>query len=129
MAEGILNDPEISRGRFNAYSAGSFPKGRVNPLALATLAANGLSVEGYHSKSWNDFAGPDAPSIDFVFTVCDQAASEPCPLWPGRPATAHWSIPDPAAVEGSDEARRQAFQDAFADLRHRIVAFVDSAIG
>lgn len=128
MAEGILNDPGVSRGRFRAFSAGSFPKGRVNPLALETLAANGLPTGGYRSKSWDEFAGPGAPVVDFVFTVCDQAASEPCPFWPGRPATGHWSVADPAAVDGSDAERRQAFQDAFANLRHRIVAFVDDAI-
>ena len=99
LAESILR--KNGGGRFNAYSAGSHPKGRVNPFALKTLEAYGYPAEGFRSKSWDEFAAPDAPKLDFVFTVCDSAAGETCPVWPGQPMTAHWGIEDPAAVEGT----------------------------
>jgi protein-tyrosine-phosphatase len=112
------------RGRFKAWSAGSFPKGMVHPLALETLAQAGLSVDGYRSKSWDEFAAPGAPQMDFIFTVCDDAAGEVCPVWPGHPVTAHWGLPDPAAVEGSVEMRRRAFRDTLTALSNRIRLFV-----
>jgi arsenate reductase (thioredoxin) len=121
MAEAILR--KFAPGRFNAFSAGSQPKGAVNPYALTTLAAYGLPTEGFRSKSWDEFARPDALKMDFVFTVCDSAAAEVCPVWPGQPMTAHWGIEDPAAVEGSDMEKRRAFNEAFRYLRNRIVAF------
>jgi len=111
------------RGRFKGYSAGSFPKGSVHPLARRLLAELGLRSEGLRSKSWNEFASPGAPVMDFVFTVCDQAAGEVCPVWPGHPVTAHWGIPDPAAVEGSEIERMLAFREAFAALERRIKIF------
>lgn len=120
MAESLLNHLPTGRGRFKAYSAGSHPKGEVHPLALEALAANKLPTDGYRSKSWTEFAGSDAPRMDFVFTVCDQAASEVCPIWPGQPTTAHWGIPDPAAVQGTDEDKRRAFRDALVSLRRRL---------
>jgi arsenate reductase len=100
LAEGILR--QDGAGRFNAFSAGSHPKGKVNPFALKVLEAHGYGAEGFRSKSWDEFAVPGAPTMDFVFTVCDSAAGETCPFWPGQPMTAHWGIEDPAAVEGSD---------------------------
>jgi arsenate reductase len=112
------------KGRFNAFSAGSFPKGDVHPMALDLLQSVMLPTEGLRSKSWNEFANPDAPVMDFVFTVCDQAASEVCPIWPGRPITAHWGIPDPASVEGSQSERAAAFKDAYQRLDARIKLFV-----
>lgn len=120
MAESLLNHLPTGRGRFKAFSAGSHPKGEVDPLALETLASNKLPTEGYRSKSWAEFAEPDAPKMDFVFTVCDQAASETCPIWPGQPMTAHWGLPDPAAAEGTDDEKRRAFRDALVSLRRRI---------
>src|SRR5579864_2623422 len=111
------------RGRFKGYSAGSFPKGSVHPLARRLLAELGLRSEGLRSKSWNEFASPGAPVMDFVFTVCDQAAGEVCPVWPGHPVTAHWGTEDPAAVAGSDEERRRAFTNAFRELETRIQLF------
>jgi protein-tyrosine-phosphatase len=123
MAEVILN--ATGQGRFKAFSAGSHPAGAVNPLAIELLQKNRLPVEGLRSKDWAEFAGADAPRIDFVFTVCDRAASEVCPVWPGQPMTAHWGIPDPAAEEGSDEARRRAFFTAFNQLQRRISYFVN----
>jgi arsenate reductase (thioredoxin) len=123
LAEGILNNPRTSQGRFTAYSAGSFPKGSVQPMALEVLRAQGISTEGFRSKSWDEFSGPDAPQFDFVITVCDQAAAEPCPIWPGHPITAHWSIPDPAAVEGDDTTKRHAYEEAARLLRRRIELF------
>jgi len=108
------------RGRFEAYSAGSHPKGVVNPYALEFLRANRFPVEGLRSKSWDEFAQPGAPRMDFVITVCDNAANEVCPTWPGQPMTAHWGVPDPAAVEGSEEAIRKAFASAAHTLIHRI---------
>ena len=121
LAESILRNE--SRGRFNAFSAGSHPKGVVNPFALKTLAAYGYPTAGLHSKSWNEFATPDALKMDFVFTVCDNAAGETCPYWPGQPMTAHWGIADPAAVEGSDLEKERAFNLAFRYLRNRITQF------
>jgi protein-tyrosine-phosphatase len=120
LAEAITNYPIVGQGRFRGFSAGSHPKGAVNPHALDLLREQGLSVEGLRSKSWDEFAGPEAPVMDFVFTVCDQAAAEACPYWPGQPVTAHWGLPDPAAVEGSDDAIRRAFRDAFLVLKRRI---------
>ena len=122
LAEGILR--HHGAGRFNAFSAGSQPKGVVNPLALATLAAHGCLTEGLRSKSWNDLAEAGAPGMDCVLTVCDNAAGEACPLWPGQPISAHWGIADPAAVDGSDAERRQAFELAFRQLSERISAFI-----
>ncbi len=112
----------IGKGKFKAYSAGSKPAGKVNPGALEWLEKNGHSVEGLRSKSWDEFAAPGAPEFDFIFTVCDNAANEVCPLWLGKPATAHWGIPDPAHVEG-DEARRAAFNKAGEQLARRINLF------
>ena len=123
LAEAIVNDPSIGGGRFKGHSAGSHPKGAVHPLALETLRQHHLPVDGLRSKSWEEFAKPGAPRMDFVFTVCDQAASETCPVWPGQPVTAHWSIPDPAAAGGAEEDRRRAFRDVFLDLRRRIEDF------
>jgi protein-tyrosine-phosphatase len=125
IAEALINHPAIGRGKFKGYSAGSFPKGAVHPLAIETLAANRFPTDGYRSKSWNEFSGPDAPHMDFVFTVCDQAAAEVCPIWPGQPMTAHWGIPDPAAVEGTDEEKRRAFRNALLTLRRRIELLVN----
>jgi len=125
LAEAMLNDLAVGHGRFRAYSAGSQPKGEVNPLALDLLREQKLSTEGLRSKSWDEFAGPGAPALDFVFTVCDNAAAEICPIWPGQPMTAHWGVPDPAAVEGPDEARRKAFREALFALRRRIELFAN----
>ena len=111
-------------GRFKAHSAGSFPTGTVHPLTLDLLERLHLSAGGLQSKSWDEFARSDAPLMDFVFTVCDQAAGEVCPVWPGNPVTAHWGIPDPAAVEGTEEGRRQAFREAYQRLEARIKLFV-----
>ena len=122
LAEGILR--KDGAGRFNAFSAGSQPKGVVNPFALKTLAAYGYPAEGYRSKSWDEFAAPGAPRMDFVFTVCDSAAGEACPIWPGHPMTAHWGIEDPAAVEGGDIDKERAFNEAFRFMRNRIAVFV-----
>jgi arsenate reductase (thioredoxin) len=118
LAEGVMN--HLGRGRFKAYSAGSQPKGVVNPFALSTLAAWRIPTDGFRSKSWDEFAKPGAPQMDFVFTVCDNAAGEVCPFWPGQPMTAHWGVPDPAAVDGSDEEKAQAFLDAAVTLKRRI---------
>ena len=118
MAEVMLN--HLGRGRFKAYSAGSHPSGRVNPYSVETLRHLGMATEGLRSKAWDEFAAPGAPPIDFVITVCDNAAGEVCPVWPGKPVTAHWGVADPAAVEGSDEDKRRAFRDAAAILRRRI---------
>jgi protein-tyrosine-phosphatase len=112
------------KGRFTGYSAGSFPKGAVHPLALDLLEARHLRTYGLRSKSWNEFARPGAPAMDFVFTVCDQAAGEVCPVWPGNPVTAHWGVPDPAAVEGSEAEQRKAFRAAYLTLENRIKLFV-----
>jgi arsenate reductase len=123
LAEAALNNLSIGKGQFKAYSAGSHPKGEVNPFALEFLETQHISTEGLRSKSWDEFATPDAPPLDFVFTVCDQAAAEACPYWPGQPVTAHWGLPDPAAVEGTDDAKRKAFRDTFLALRRRIELF------
>jgi protein-tyrosine-phosphatase len=118
LAESILN---FRTGeRFRGFSAGSHPKGTVHPLALALLERMGLPTEGLRSKAWDEFARPDAPPLDFVFTVCDNAAGEVCPVWPGQPMTAHWGQPDPAAVEGTDLQKINAFRDAFRVLERRI---------
>ena len=121
LAEAYLNS--IGRGRFRAHSAGSHPAGKVNPFALELLARQGLPTNGLRSKSWDEFAAADAPRMDFVFTVCDRAAGEVCPLWPGQPITAHWGIEDPAAVQGSDEEKRRAFLEAFTQISTRIKLF------
>lgn len=117
LAEACLD--QVGRERFRAFSAGSMPTGRINPYALDLLARNGMSTEGYRSKSWEEFAKPGAPHMDIIITVCDQAAGEVCPIWPGRPMTAHWGVPDPAAVEG-EEAKRAAFLTAYTVLSKRI---------
>ncbi|MGZ9894747.1 arsenate reductase ArsC [Bordetella bronchiseptica] len=122
LAEGLLNG--LAGDRFQAYSAGSMPKGAVHPLALATLASYSLPTDGYRSKSWDEFAAPDAPQMDFVITVCDNAAGEACPIWPGRPVTAHWGVPDPAAHEGDEDERMKAFHDAARMLKRRIELFL-----
>jgi len=120
MAEAIINDISINKGLFRGFSAGSRPTGTVNPLAIEQLQNLHLSTTGLRSKSWEEFTGPNAPALDFVFTVCDNAAGETCPIWPGQPMTAHWGIPDPAAVEGSDFEKHRAFVEAFRQLRNRI---------
>jgi len=121
LAEALLQ--YSGKGRFRAFSAGSQPTGRVNPYALDYLRTNGLPADGYRSKAWDEFAAPGAPPLDFVITVCDNAAGEVCPVWPGQPITAHWGVPDPAAVEGDDAAKRKAFADAARTLLHRIQLF------
>ncbi len=118
LAEGLMN--HLAGGRFKAYSAGSQPKGVVNPLALQTLATWRMPIDGFRSKSWDEFAKPGAPKLDFVFTVCDNAAGEVCPFWPGQPMTAHWGVPDPAAVEGTDDVKAKAFLDVAVTLKRRI---------
>jgi arsenate reductase (thioredoxin) len=118
LAEGLLN--ALGRGRFKAYSAGSHPKGTVHPLALSELEALRIPTDGFRSKNWDEFAAPGAPKMDFVFTVCDQAAGEVCPIWPGQPMNAHWGMPDPAAVEGSDEVKQTAFRDTAITLKRRL---------
>ena len=118
LAEAYLN--AIGRGRFRAYSAGSHPSGQVNPYAEELLQHNRMPVEGLRSKPWDEFAQPDAPQMDIIITVCDQAAGEVCPVWPGQPVSAHWGVEDPAAVTGSDEAKRAAFMNAFGVLQKRI---------
>jgi len=122
LAEAFLN--QAGRGTFKAYSAGSQPKGEVHPLALEQLRKSNLPAEGYRSKSWSEFSAPGAPKLDFVFTVCDNAAKEVCPVWPGQPMTAHWGIPDPAAVEGTEEVQQKAFLKAFLALQTRINLFL-----
>ena len=121
LAEGILR--KLGEGRFRAYSAGSQPKGMVNPFAVKVLGNYDYPTDGYRSKSWDEFSGPEAPLMDFVFTVCDSAAGETCPFWPGQPMTAHWGIPDPAAVEGTDIEKEAAFVTAFKQMRNRIEVF------
>ena len=122
LAESLLN--ALGKGRFRGFSAGSFPKGQVHPLALELLKRMNLPSEGLRSKSWDEFATPDAPALDFIFTVCDNAAGEVCPIWPGKPMTAHWGIADPAAVEGSDADKAFAFRKAVKELETRIKLFV-----
>jgi len=122
IAEAILN--RLGAGRFKAYSAGSHPKDRVNPRTLALLKRLNHATEGFRSKSWDEFAAPGAPRLDFVFTVCDQAAQEVCPIWPGQPMTAHWGVPDPAAAEGTEAELGLAFSEAYRQLNNRISIFV-----
>ena len=122
LAEALVE--HWGEGRFKGYSAGSFPKGSVHPLAVELLEKLDLRTTGLRSKSWNEFARPSAPVMDFVFAVCDQAAGEVCPVWPGNPITAHWGVPEPAAVEASETERRNAFRDAFRALENRIKLFV-----
>lgn len=126
LAEAILN--REGKGRFRAYSAGSHPKGKVHPLALRLLSELGYPTDGFRSKSWSEFADPNAPLLDFVFTVCDNAAGEVCPIWPGQPMTAHWGIEDPAAVDGSELEQKAAFSRAARYLKNRISAFVNLPI-
>ena len=121
LAEGILR--KDGAGHFNAYSAGSHPKGIINPFALKVLEAYGYPTDGFRSKNWDEFAVPGAPEMDFIFTVCDSAAGEACPVWLGHPMTAHWGIPDPAAVEGTDIEKETAFVTAFKQMRSRIEVF------
>ena len=123
LAEAVLNQLAGNEGRFKAYSAGSFPKATPNRYALDLLRQHHIATDGLRSKSWDEFAAEGAPKLDFVFTVCDQAAGEVCPIWPGQPMTAHWGVPDPAAVEGTDAEKRRAFLDAYVALRRRIELF------
>ena len=118
IAEGLMND--AARGRFKAYSAGSHPTGVVNPFALDALAELRIPTDGFRSKSWDEFSGPDAPRLDFMFTVCDAAAGESCPFWPGQPMTAHWGVSDPAAFQGSDDDKRRRFRATAVTLKRRI---------
>ena len=127
MAEAIMNYK--GRPNFTAYSAGSHPSGRVRPEAIAQLQSARLSTGGLRSKSWDEFAKPDAPKLDFVFTVCDNAAKEVCPIWPEQPLTAHWGVPDPAAVQGTEEQIEKAFRDAFFMLDRRISLFLNLPLG
>jgi protein-tyrosine-phosphatase len=122
VAEAVMN--RWGAGKFVGLSAGSFPKGTVHPIALELLQRHKLPTEGLRSKSWNEFAAPGAPALDFVFTVCDNAAGEVCPVWPGQPVTAHWGLPDPAAVEGTDIEKWTAFRDTLRAIERRIQAFV-----
>lgn len=123
IAEAILN--REGRGQFRAFSAGSQPKGRVHPYTLDLLARMNFDVSGFRSKSWSEFVSLDAPTLDFVFTVCDSAAAESCPVWPGQPMTAHWGVPDPAAASGSEAEIRLAFANAYRMLNNRISIFVN----
>lgn len=122
LAESLLN--QMDRGRFRAFSAGSRPAGQINPFALELLTKNHFPVEALRSKSWDEFAQAEAPRLDFVITVCDNAAGEVCPVWPGQPMTAHWGIPDPAAVQGNDDDKRRALLQAMEQLQRRISMFV-----
>jgi len=122
IAECLLRD--LGKGSFRAFSAGSYPKGEVHSLALRLLSEQGISTEGLRSKSWDEFAKPGAPAMDFVFTVCDQAAGEACPVWPGQPVTAHWGIPDPAAAHGTESERTLAFREALRMMERRIKLFL-----
>jgi len=126
LAESLLN--HHGRGKFRAYSAGSFPKGEVNPLALELLERLDLPADGLRSKSWDEFAQPGAPELDFIITVCDNAAGEVCPIWPGHPVTAHWGLPDPAAVGGTQAERLLAFRETVRVLENRIKPFVELPI-
>ena len=123
LAEALME--HWGQGRFKGHSAGSFPKGEVNPLAIKLLSQFDMPVDRMRSKSWDEFARPGAPAMDFVFTVCDQAAGEVCPVWPGRPITAHWGVPDPAAVEGKEALKMLAFRQAFSQMERRIKLFID----
>lgn len=122
LAEGLVN--QLGGGEFRGFSAGSQPLGQPNPLAIQTLREHGCDVTDLRSKSWDEFAGPDAPHMDYIFTVCDNAAGEACPLWPGGPVSAHWGIPDPAAVVGSEAERRAAFELAYLQMHARISRFL-----
>lgn len=122
LGEALIN--HVGNGRFRGFSAGSMPRGEVHPMTLQTLRNFGISTQGLRSKPWDEFAMPEAPKMDFVFTVCDNAAGEACPVWPGQPVTAHWGIEDPAAVTGPDFKQQAAFEDAFTFLRNRIDAFM-----
>src|SRR5580658_2531464 len=122
LAEALLN--KKAKGSFSAYSAGSHPSGMVRPEALRQLELAGIATDGLRSKSWDEFAGPDAPKMNFVFTVCDNAANEVCPFWPGQPMTAHWGVPDPAAVRGTQDEIKRAYRDAFMTLERRISLFL-----
>jgi len=126
LAECVLN--RLGGGRFRAYSAGSYPRGAVHPYALDLLRRQNYAVDSLRSKSWDEFAVPDAPQLDFVFTVCDNAAGEMCPIWPGQPMTAHWGLPDPAAVEGTETEKRLAFSDTLRMLHNRLSVFVSLPI-
>ena len=121
LAEALMN--HLGKGRFRAFSAGSHPTGKVNPFAIKLLENQGLPVDGLRSKSWDEFGAPDSPPLDFVFTVCDNAAGEACPFWPGQPMTAHWGVEDPAAVEGDDALKMLAFRQSFRELENRIKIF------
>lgn len=123
LAEAAINSHAIGAGKFNGFSAGSHPTGQVHPLALELLQEQHVPTTGLRSKSWDEFFRPGAPRLHFVFTVCDQAAAEVCPVWPDQPMTASWGVPDPAAVVGSDEEKRRAFRDAFLVLTRRITLF------
>lgn len=126
LAESLLN--HWGKGKFRAFSAGSFPKGQVNPMAIELLKRMNLPAEGFRSKSWDEFAAPRVPPIDFIVTVCDSAAGEVCPIWPGKPMTAHWGIADPAAAEGSDADKAIAFRKALKELEARIKLFINLPI-
>jgi len=123
MAEALINT--LGNGRFHAYSAGSFPTGKVNPFAVEQVATLEYPTTGLRSKSWDEFAQPGAPHMDFIITVCDNAAGEVCPVWPGHPLSAHWGFEDPAAVDGSDEEKRRAFNKVFHQIKERVRALVD----
>jgi protein-tyrosine-phosphatase len=127
IAEALIN--RWGTGRFVGYSAGSQPKGAVHPMSLRLLTQMNFSTVGYRSKSWEEFTLPEAPHLDFVFTVCDSAADEPCPVWPGQPISAHWGVPDPAAAIGGDAERMQAFREAFRQLENRIKIFTSLPLG
>ena len=127
LAEAILN--REGRGRFRAFSAGSHPKGAVHPYAIDLLKRSNHPVDGLRSKSWDEFAAPGAPALDFAFTVCDNAAGEVCPIWPGQPMTAHWGLPDPAAATGTEAQRRLAFAETYRMLANRIGVFVNLPLG
>lgn len=122
MAEALL--ATLGQGRFHTFSAGSHPTGKVNPFAIEQVTKTGYDVSSLRSKSWDEFAAPGAPRMDFIITVCDQAAGEVCPLWPGHPSSAHWGFYDPAAAEGPDEAKRAAFGQVFQQIKHRVEAFL-----
>jgi arsenate reductase len=127
MAEAILNHKD--KGRFTAYSAGSHPTGTVHPEALRQIELAGISTESLRSKSWDEFAQPGAPELNFLFTVCNNAANEACPYWPGQPITAHWGVPDPAAVKGTPEEVDRTFRSAFSTLERRIMLFLSLPVG
>jgi arsenate reductase len=128
LAEAAINLPSIGGGKFRGFSAGSHPAGQVNPLALELLRQQHIPTDGLRSKSWDEFAKPDAPHMHFVFTVCDNAAAEVCPIWPGHPMSAHWGVPDPAAVISSDDDKRRAFREAWLVLSRRVTLFASLPI-